>query len=124
MKRSRRMLLRLVLAGGAAAVSSALWAHAMLERAAPAVGSTVHVAPARVELWFSEQLEPAFSTVKVLDKDGRQVDRGDKTIDRADRKHVLVSLPPLAPGHYRVVWRALSVDSHVTQGDYGFDVSP
>ena len=124
MKRIRRMLLRAVLAGAAAAASPALLAHAMLEHAAPPVGSTVHGAPARVELWFSEELEPAFSTVKVVDKNGRQVDRGDKTIDRADRKHVLVSLPPLAPGHYRVVWRVLSVDSHVTQGDYGFDIAP
>ena len=124
MTRNRRLLLRLVMGGAAAAAATALQAHAMLEHAAPAVGSTVHVAPARVELWFSEELEPVFSTIKVLDKNGRRVDRGDKTVDPADRKHVLVSLPPLAPGHYRVVWRALSVDSHVTEGDYGFDLAP
>ena len=99
-------------------------AHAMLERAAPKVGSTVQAAPGRVELWFSEELEPAFSSIKVLDASGRQVDRGDKRIDGADRRHVLVSLPPLAPGRYRVVWRALSVDSHVTEGDYTFDLAP
>jgi methionine-rich copper-binding protein CopC len=35
-----------------------------------------------------------------------------------------VSLPPLAPGRYRVAWRAVSVDTHVTAGDYAFDVGP
>ena len=33
-----------------------------------------------------------------------------------------VSLPPLHPGMYRVVWRVLSVDSHVTEGQFAFRV--
>jgi methionine-rich copper-binding protein CopC len=35
-----------------------------------------------------------------------------------------VSVPPLVPGHYRVVWRVLSVDTHVSEGDFAFDVAP
>jgi methionine-rich copper-binding protein CopC len=31
-------------------------------------------------------------------------------------------LPALAPGRYRVVWRALSIDTHVTHGSFAFDV--
>jgi methionine-rich copper-binding protein CopC len=34
-----------------------------------------------------------------------------------------VSVPQLAPGRYRVKWRVLSVDTHVTEGDYSFDVA-
>ncbi len=30
----------------------------------------------------------------------------------------------LAPGRYTVKWRALSVDTHVTGGDFSFEVQP
>jgi methionine-rich copper-binding protein CopC len=99
-------------------------AHAFLDRAAPAVGSTVRGPPAEVKLWFTQELEPAFSTVRVLDKNGKQVDRLDKLVDRSDATLLRVSLPPLAPGTYRVMWRVLSVDTHVTEGDFTFEVAP
>ena len=98
--------------------------HAMLDRSVPSVGGTVHGAPAKVELWFSEDLEPVFSTVKVVDKTGRQVDKGDHAVDGRDPRRLAVSLPPLPPGTYRVVWRAISVDAHATQGDFTFDLAP
>lgn len=99
-------------------------AHAFLDHAAPAVGSAIRESPARARLWFTEELEAAFSTVRVVDRDGRQVDKQDKQLDAADHKLLQVSLPPLAPGKYRVVWRALSVDTHVTEGDFTFEVLP
>jgi copper resistance protein C len=113
----------------AAAVSfmfaaGAAFAHAFLDRALPAVGSTVHGSPAEVKLWFTQRLEPAFSTVRVLDAGGRQVDAQDKRVDRDDASVLRVSLPKLAPGKYRVVWRVLSADSHATGGDYTFEVAP
>lgn len=99
-------------------------AHAFLDHAAPAVGSAIYGSPAQVRLWFTQELEPAFSTVQVLDRIGRQVDKQDKLVDRANPVLLQVSLPELAPGRYRVVWRALSVDTHVTEGDFTFDVVP
>ena len=33
-----------------------------------------------------------------------------------------VSLPPLGPGTYRVAWRVVSVDTHVTSGSFTFQV--
>ena len=99
-------------------------AHAFLDHAAPAVGSAIHGSPAQVRLWFTQELEPAFSTLKVLSADGKQVDKQDKQVDRANGALLQVSLPQLAPGRYRVVWRALSVDTHVTEGDFTFEVVP
>jgi methionine-rich copper-binding protein CopC len=98
-------------------------AHAFLDHAAPRVGAAVERAPERVTLWFAEPLEAAFSWVKVLDANGRQVDRGDKELDPKDAMVMRVSVPPLSPGKYRVTWRALSMDAHVTQGDFTFDVT-
>ena len=48
----------------------------------------------------------------------------DVQLDRADATLLQVSLPQLAPGTYRVAWRVLSVDTHVTEGDFSFDVVP
>jgi copper resistance protein C len=109
---------------GSLAVAPQVLAHAMLHHAIPAVGSTVRAAPSKVELWFSENLEPAFSTIKVIDSTGKQVDKRDKAIDDRDKAHLVVSLPPLPPGTYRVVWRALSADTHVTEGDFIFRLEP
>jgi methionine-rich copper-binding protein CopC len=99
-------------------------AHARLDRAAPAAGSAVHGSPPQLKLWFTERLEPAFSKVRVLDRNGKQVDKGDPEVDRADAKLLRVSLPKLAPGTYRVKWRVLSVDTHVSEGAFTFDVAP
>jgi copper resistance protein C len=106
------------------AFPAAALAHAFLDRAVPAVGSTVHGPPAEVRLRFTQELEPAFSTVRVFDRSGAQVDRKDKQLDRKDATVLRVSLPRLAPGTYRVVWRVLSVDAHVTKGDFTFEVVP
>jgi copper resistance protein C len=99
-------------------------AHAFLDHALPAVGSQVHGSPSSVTVWFTQELEPAFSTVKVFDAKGNEVDQRDMKPDASDRTILRVSLPPLPPGTYRVVWRALSVDSHVTDGDFTFSVAP
>ena len=96
-------------------------AHAMLDHASPPVGSSVATAPSEVRLQFTEKLEPAFSTIRVFDRAGRQVDKQDKQMD-ADGTVMRVSLPPLPNGTYRVRWRALSVDTHATEGDYTFEV--
>jgi methionine-rich copper-binding protein CopC len=120
MKPVMRMLGALVVL----AMGQAVLAHTMLEHANPAVGSSVHGAPAKVELWFTEELEPSFSALKVIDANGRQVDRMNQEVDRSDSSHLRVSLPALSPGVYRVVGRAVSVDSHVTEGDYTFELVP
>jgi copper resistance protein C len=98
-------------------------AHAFLDHALPAVGSTVHEAPREIRLWFTEQLEPAFSSVRVLDKSGKEVDAGDSHVDAADPMVLAASVPALAPGTYRVVWRVVSIDTHVTEGDFTFDIA-
>jgi copper resistance protein C len=100
------------------------YAHAFLDQARPAVGSTVHGPPTEIRLRFTAPLEPAFSTVKVLDNSGRQVDRKDKQVDRGDLAQIKVSVPPLANGTYRVLWHVLSADTHVTDGDFTFEVVP
>jgi len=120
----KRLLLMMLTGVCAFAFVEHATAHAHLDRATPAVGSSVHAPPKEVKLWFSQALEPAFSTIKVLDRNGQAVDSGTKGVDARDRKLLRTALKPVPPGTYRVVWRVLSVDTHVSEGEFTFDVVP
>ena len=98
------------------------WAHAFLDRAQPAVGSQIHSSPAQVKIWFTEKLEPALSKIHVFDASGQEVDKRDVKIDKSNAALLTVSLPELKPGKYKVVWRAVSVDTHVTTGNFTFEL--
>jgi len=119
----KRVLLGLLVLAQALGCSPAAWAHAFLDHARPAVGSTVPSSPAEVRLWFTQELEPAFSTARVEDAAGKRVDNKDGAIDAGDPTLLRVTLPKLEPGRYRVTWRVLSTDTHVTEGDFTFDVA-
>lgn len=94
-------------------------AHAFLDHASPLVGSTVSAAPHEVSLTFTQNLEPAFSSVTVTDASGAQVSQGKAQISGSTMR---VGLKALSPGSYRVRWRALSVDTHTTEGSFTFHV--
>jgi hypothetical protein len=99
-------------------------AHAFLDHSDPKVGSRVPGSPAAVKVWFTQKLVPAFSNLQVFDADGKEIDKRDKHLDSSDPALLIVSVPPLKPGKYKVVWRAVSVDTHVTSGDFTFEVTP
>jgi len=94
-------------------------AHAFLDHAQPRVGNTVATAPREVTLWFTQKLEPAFSTITVTNAAGQRVDTG-KT--RVSGNQMSVSLRSGGAGKYRVTWRVLSVDTHTTDGSFTFQV--
>jgi copper resistance protein C len=98
------------------------WAHAFVDHAEPAVGSQIHGAPTQVKIWFTERLEPAMSKIQVFDASGLEVDKRDVKIDQSNAALLTVSLPELKPGKYKVVWRAVSVDTHVTTGNFTFEL--
>ena len=92
-------------------------AHAMLDHADPRVGSTVTAAPREVSLSFTQDLEPAFSTMEVTGPSGQRVDDGKP---RIDGKVMHVPVRTDQPGTYQVKWRVLSVDTHTTEGAFSF----
>jgi len=119
-----RPLLAIVVFGAILGGASTASAHAILVRAEPAVGSTVHGFPAQLKLWFSEKIESAFSSVRVLDAGGKQVDKGDKAVNPSYQALLTVSLQQLPPAKYKVAWQVVSVDTHKTVGDFTFTVAP
>ena len=120
MNRSAKVLAALALL---VAAPCAVQAHAMLDHASPKVGSTVASAPRELLLWFTEKLEPAFSTVEVRNAQG-VVQSGKAQVDRNDATQLRVPLKALPAGTYQVTWRVLSVDTHRTQGSFSFRVGP
>jgi methionine-rich copper-binding protein CopC len=102
--------------------AAAAFAHAHLVRATPGEGGSIKAAPSEVTLKFNERLEPTFSSAVIRDAAGKQVDKADAHVDKADRTTVRVSLPPLEPGVYTVEWRVMSSDTHKVNGNFTFRV--
>ena len=100
----------------------AVRAHAFLDHADPAVGSTVPAPPTVIHLWFTQELEPAFSSATVTDPSGASMNDGPSAIDPNNKSELTVKLKPLPAGTYTVKWHALSVDTHTTEGDFTFQV--
>ncbi len=121
MRGSARFGLALALLLGYAAPAGA---HAFLVRAWPAVGSKVHAPRAEVRLRFTEELSVSDCEVRVLDQTGKRVDGGRTLGDPSDPRVLRVSVHALGPGTYKVIWRAMAPDHHVTEGDFSFTVIP
>ena len=111
-------LCTIALAAALLAVTTSAYAHAQLDHSVPAVGSTVASSPGKVALYFTEQLEPKFSGGEVRNAAGARVDKG-KSVSGSVMQ---LSVGELSSGAYSVTWHVLSVDSHKTQGSFGFSV--
>jgi copper resistance protein C len=94
-------------------------AHAFLDHAEPRVGNKVATPPREVTLWFTQKLEPAFSSVTVTNAAGQRVDTGKA---RVSGNQMSVSLRGGGTGTYHVTWHVLSVDTHTTDGSFSFQV--
>ena len=114
--------LALLLVAVLAAVPGIAQAHAFPKTAEPAIDSAVSPAPREVKIWFTGKLEPAFSKLDVRDAAGKGVDQGDAAVEPQDTTLMHVSLKPLQAGTYKVHWHAVSVDTHVTDGNFTFTV--
>lgn len=107
---------------GAMLVPATARAHAFIDHSDPAVGSTLPAAPSVVHIWFTQELEPAFSAIQVTDASGASVNDGSATLDPKNNQELDLKLKPLKPGTYTVKWHVLSIDTHTTDGDFTFTV--
>lgn len=114
------MNLRVVACVALACAAAPVSAHAFLDYARPGAGAVLQVPPGSVMLLFSDDLEPE-SGVMILDSSGHSVGTGRVMITG---NCIMAPLRPLGPGKYRVVWHAVSMDDHRTEGAYVFAVKP
>ncbi|WP_310725758.1 copper resistance protein CopC [Streptomyces sp. N2A] len=108
------------LLGGAAPAS----AHAALTGSTPAQGSVVDQAPEQVALTFSEGVAMGDDSIRVLDPQGKRVDRGKlRNLCSGSTVKYGTGLPPgLRDGTYTVAWQAVSADSHPVSGAFTFSI--
>ena len=118
-------MLRLLLAAVAVGIPAmTALAHAFLNQATPPVGGTVATSPKEIRLTFTEGVEPRFSGIELATNDGQAIATGPAIRDPGDDKQLVLAVPPLAPGRYKVSWHVVSVDTHRTEGAYTFTVGP
>ena len=100
-------------------------AHAILLRSDPAKDAVLNAAPQQVRMWFSEDLNPAFTTAQVVNGQNVRVDKGDAHVSSNDTKEMDVSLKSnLPPAVYIVVYRTDSADDgHILTGSFIFSVA-
>ena len=89
----RRRFVLLAGAVGLGLVSRLAAAHAHLQGASPAVGSTIAVLPEKLVCTFTEALEPSLCRIEVRGPSGTRVDRTDLAL-AGDPRRIAVSLPP------------------------------
>jgi len=106
-----RSLLLLILAFLLA--SAVVKAHGYVVRAIPADRSTLERPPTRLQYWFSEDLEPRFSEIKLRDQSGEVIASG--AVDEANHALLTLRAPAGLPdGAYIVELRpAFTSDGHV-----------
>ncbi len=100
-------------------------AHAILLRSDPAKDSVLSIAPKQVRMWYSEALNPAFSTAVVVNGENKRVDNRDAHVSSNDQTEMDVTLQPnLPPAVYIVIWRTDSAaDGHILRGSFIFSVA-
>lgn len=101
--------------------ASAAFAHTHLQQSTPAADSTVTSAN-ELRLEFSEGIEASFTKVK-LSHDGADVAVSSIKTEPGNKKVLIVTPAQALPvGKYNVDWKAVSVDTHKSNGQYGFTV--
>lgn len=104
-------------------LATAASAHALLRQSQPAPGAVLRQAPGAVTLTFTEEPEPALSTIQVVDANGRTVSTAPAQAVPGSPLVLRVPLRASGNGVYTVSWRTVSrIDGHVTGGAFAFGV--
>ena len=97
-------------------------AHAYLVKSDPASGATVAGPPAKIRLWFSEEISARVASARLVDGGGRTVG-GTAATTTGDPQLLELSVPRLATGTYAIRWQVLAAgDGHTTDGTVVFGV--
>jgi copper resistance protein C len=122
---SRNLTIKLAASLALAMAASAASAHALLQKAVPAVGGTVAASPKEIRIKFSEGVEPRFSGITLASEAGAATPIGKPSVDPADNSVLIAPISQaLKPGTYTVTWHVVSVDTHKTQGSFKFTLAP
>ena len=97
-------------------------AHAALLSSVPAASSVLAESPDRLQLTFSESVDPGLSSIRLFDSRQKEVSIGRPAHAPNDTSTVVADLPRLGTGTYVVVWRVTSDDGHPVSGAFPFEI--
>jgi methionine-rich copper-binding protein CopC len=113
----------LPLAAALALSATAALAHPHIVAATPAQDGQVSGSPKAIKIKFNEAPFAKFSGISVKDAAGKDVKLGATTVDPADKTQLVAPVTQtLAPGVYKVTWKASGSDTHKVDGSYSFTV--
>ena len=97
-------------------------AHPYTEETIPSLTSNAPAGTTEVIVFFSEAIDINFSSLKVFDTNGNQIDNKDTAYFEGEES-LIVTTPPLEDGVYTVSTKVLSkVDGHLVPGAFLFAV--
>jgi hypothetical protein len=97
--------------------------HPKLVKAQPAKGAILKKAPAKIQLWFHEELDTKLSSFTVFNQKNERVDTGDAKVNLDERTMIEGSVRSLPAGTYTVKWKAAGDDDKVVvQGTLTFRI--
>jgi hypothetical protein len=96
------------------------FAHAILESSEPANGATIPAGKTPFTLTFNSRIDQARSKVTLT-----AADQSQQVLPLAESTapNILTSSADLAPGRYVLRWQVLSVDGHITRGQFAITVA-
>ena len=97
-------------------------AHPSVVGSTPQNGEVLVGAPRTLRIVFNEPVESGFTSVKLVDSSGKDVAGEYKRPDPPDARTIVVELPTLAAGAYKVHWSAAGRDGHRVKGELTFSV--
>lgn len=115
-------LLVLALVGVLAVSGGVAHAHAGLDNSIPAASSVLAEGPEAIVLDFDEPVESSLASVRLFDDAAEQVELGSTVAVGGDGSVVSTPVPDLDDGTYAVVWRVTSLDGHVIDGAFSFQI--
>ena len=117
-----KLLIASIMGVGFLLLAQNIWAHASLVKSDPPRRATLSESPAKIQLWFNEEIEAAYAAVSVVDMNEKVVSKAEPEIVKDDLKSLTLEMPVLAAGAYKVQFRVLSVDGHVVDSSYSFRI--
>jgi len=113
----RSLLLILVLVAGATPICLA---HAILMESTPKINSTVHGPDLDITLRFNVRVDGSRSRILLVPEDGTST---PLTLAKQSRPDILqMHASGLKPGVYKLRWKVLAADGHISTGDVPFTV--
>lgn len=97
-------------------------AHAALVKSDPPRRASLSLPPKQIQLWFNEKIEGSYASVTVFDSNKNLITENSPEAIADDPKSILLNLPQIEPGRYTVHYRVMSIDGHVIESSFDFNI--